>query len=778
MAEVTSKKIIKEEPKYCFGDATPDFAVNIVFPSELQLPAHSEVDGNDSLPNPDAVNEIQEQYFDNSMKKADKWDYMIASASALLCSALDILWVKHVDLLETQQFGRDEAEKFVIAMAKRNGFKGEDLKDAIRVLEDKFPIPADKATNEFGGPLQHHLRDFSHHPSPLGLCFSLLTQFTGLAYGTDTWGSFKVVDVSSSGLIGKDLTDKLFLGVIVWAGHLISDMAGSSNKTAPWGVGIPGPILSFLKEFSTLPIFNKKERINEFSLNISKLYNGTFFDHDTKEKIVKFDLRTEIGLFHHMTKQAIPVLVNECVVRGIYFLRRLFLIIKKNKIDSFTKINKIEPAQYLPRNTRELTRMLTVSISTFMLITTAETAVYAARKAGGDPKLATVYFLINVNWAGAVRFVLAVNADAKYISQDMEAAINQFRASNKDMTIFETAVGLDQFALSESQNRILYSLLLEKVCYDIENTKKGKTADSKKKWLNEWETIAGIREIALLEEEAEIRNAIAEELQKSIDSRWLYLVALELVLFEPYIPLGSEYDKEYKKLKLNTDYEKDKFCHYQDRVSEKKTTDMKKTYEKVSDVLDDKTRKTITGAAVVTGSAVLTGGLAFTFAPQIAIVIAGESVAGLSGAALTSASLAYVGMGSLAVGGLGMAGGTAIIVGGGSVLGLLGSGVTMASISALSSSNEIYQSCAKIMTACKAILLDVFQDKETVLKICDELLKGKSETEEILASMGKEIKELSKEDAKRNKKKIKDTNKSLNYIVRCESYLRKQAEKK
>ena len=203
----------------------------------------------------------------------------------------------------------------------------------------------------------------------------------------------------------------------------------------------------------------------------------------------------------------------------------------------------------------------------------------------------------------------------------------------------------------------------------------------------------------------------------------------------------------------------------------------KKTYEKVSDVLDNKTKKTLTGAAVVTGTVAITGGLAAAFAPQIAIVIAGESVAGLSGAALTSASLAYVGMGSLAAGGLGMAGGTAIIVGGGSVLGLLGSGVTMASISALSSSNEIYQSCAKIMTVCKAILLDVFQDKETVLKICDELLKGKSETEEILASMEKEIKEQTKEDAKKSKKKIKDTNKSLNYIDRCESYLRKQAEK-
>lgn len=51
-------------------------------------------------------------------------------------------------------------------------------------LEKMFPIPSDGNTPDFGGGLQHHLRDFAHHPTMVGLMFSLLTQFTEKSYGT------------------------------------------------------------------------------------------------------------------------------------------------------------------------------------------------------------------------------------------------------------------------------------------------------------------------------------------------------------------------------------------------------------------------------------------------------------------------------------------------------------------------------------------------------------------------------------------------------------------
>ena len=773
MAETVSKRTVDVNADPYIPEMNLDFTYQIIFPEQQQLPAHTgEKESSISL-DESSANTIHECYFDNSLKKADRWDYLIASGSALLCSALDILWVGNVNLLELRDFGREKAEAFVIAMAKRNGYKGNDLKDAIRVLEEKFRIPSDEAKNQFGGAKQHHLRDFAHHASPMGLCFSLLTQFTGKAYGTDTLGVFKIVDVSESIYIGKNTEEKLFFGTVIWAGHLISDMAGSSNQNAGWGVGIPGPILSFLKELSALPIFRKEDPAS-FSVFVSKLYNGTFFEHDTKENVIRFDLREEIGIFHQMAKQAVPVLANECIVRAAYFLRRIGLIIKENEIRTFRDFRAVAPDQYLPKNSRELTRMLTVSLSVFMLITTTETLVYSLSQSEGDAKKAAALFLVNMNWPGAARLVFAVRADAKYISEDMAEAIKKFRENLKDRSVISNAPGLEQFILNESQTRILHSLLRQKIEYDVEKTKSKDKADKKEKWLEAWETANGIDRLALMTEEADIQKTIEEELQTSVDSKWLYLIASELILFRAYAPLGVENDKDFKKLRLKTDFEKDRFCSYQQRISEKKIADIKKVYDQACNILDEKGAKVAAGAAVVIGLTAATGGIAYVFAPEIAVLIAGDAVAGLSGAALTSASLAYVGLGSLAAGGLGMAGGAAIIAGGGSLLGVLSSGITMVSLLALSSSNAVFESCARLMTVCKAILLDVYEDEEMVGTILHEIRQGKKEAEDTLKNLEKQRKSKDKKESNIDKKVIRDTRKSLDYITRCENYLNKQ----
>lgn len=122
--------------------------------------------------------------------QADSIDYLIAIASGVLCGALDILWVGNFSLERGRAFASDEIDGFVKKAAKTLGCKDDDLKSCVKFLEDKFPIPSDGNTPDFGGGLQHHLRDFAHHPTIIGLAFSLLTQFTGKSYGTDVNGNF------------------------------------------------------------------------------------------------------------------------------------------------------------------------------------------------------------------------------------------------------------------------------------------------------------------------------------------------------------------------------------------------------------------------------------------------------------------------------------------------------------------------------------------------------------------------------------------------------------
>ena len=295
---------------------------------------------------------------------ADGVDYIVAVASGVICGFIDVLFVSDLSFEKANEWGNDKVNDFVLKIAKKQGYEGEDLSDAVKFLEDKFPIAADKATNAFGGGYNHHLRDFSHHPTPVGLFFSLLTQFTKCVYGTNTAGFFDVYKLQQEDmvLIGRNLQEKLLFGVVHWFFHMVSDMAGSSGSIADGntGTGLPGPLVSLLKELSALPFFkNLNEKgYKTFSVWISKLFNGTLLgEHDENGKIispVKFDLRTEIGLLPQLGKQAIPIIINECVVRGFYFVRRLSLELKSNNIKNLKEFNQINWKNVLPFNNRTI----------------------------------------------------------------------------------------------------------------------------------------------------------------------------------------------------------------------------------------------------------------------------------------------------------------------------------------------------------------------------------------------------------------------------------------
>ena len=210
---------------------------------------------------------------DNLTNQATKLDYTVSVASGVIAGLIDIFFVGKFDLQAGHEWSTEKVNSFVEHVAKKQGYTGNDTKGAIRYLE-KFGAPSDSVTAQFGGGLQHHLRDFAHHASPVGLVFSMLTQFTGNAYGTNTAGAFMVVPIENKTFIGKDVPQKITLGLVHWMLHLASDMAGSSGARG-LGTGIPGPVVSLVKLLSSMPIFNNPDEVNELSLKVSKLFNGT-----------------------------------------------------------------------------------------------------------------------------------------------------------------------------------------------------------------------------------------------------------------------------------------------------------------------------------------------------------------------------------------------------------------------------------------------------------------------------------------------------------------------
>ena len=370
------------------------------------------------------VNKRLERYtFDG-----DKADYSIAIASGIIAGMIDSLFVGELSLEYANEWGNEKAKELALRVAKYQGYEGTDPSRAVVYLEKHFEIAADKATDAFGGGLQHHLRDFSHHPTIVGLTCSILTQFTGKVYGTDEKGNCKVVELGEDGLalVGRNFTEKITFGVVNWVFHMVSDIAGSSSSIikGSFGTGLPGPLVSLIKELSALPIFNKKnsDGYKELSVYVSKLFNGTLLgERDENGKLIplKFDLRTEMGVAMQIGKQAIPVVINECVVRAAFFLKRLLHELSRDDIQSPKDLGKVNWKSTLPFGNRTIDRMLMISSMTFTIADTADAAVHAAIESCGNWILFSGVFVSRFNYVGAGRAAIAI---IKEVSNDKKEA--------------------------------------------------------------------------------------------------------------------------------------------------------------------------------------------------------------------------------------------------------------------------------------------------------------------------------------------------------------------
>ena len=626
-------------------------------------------------------------------------DYLFAAASGILMGALGSLWQKDINLTEARKFGEEKIQKIVIGAAQRAGLDKEhpNIADAIRFLEKRFPSVGDKLTAAFGGGLQHHLRDFSHHPSPVGLVCSLLMQFTGKGFGTKTDGTFAMKDGL---LVGRNVPEKILYGTVKWLFHLISDMAGSSS-TPGAGTGIPGPLLSFLKEASSLPFFRDlsigyEGKMRTLSQWISKAFNGTLLK-DEDGNPLRFDLRTEVGLAEQILTQVPAVLANECIVRGFYTITRFVDELKRCDVSSVKDLARINPSRFLPLNSRALTRMLTVASGSFVVVNSGIAAVRAVVEGTASGGVGAVpLFFMRLNYAGIGRFAFALRADSSYIYEDVEAWWEQRQKSEKGAEVAVYA------PLGQDVQRVLDSLRMVWLEDDCQREKKEDKRTRKEIQIGAWkrrqEITADAGQGSYFLESAEGYRELRGICSGEGGELVRLAIAQNLLGYQPY---AAE-----RGLSLSQTWLTDVFVAEQDVIDAALLKRLKGAQQSYDRWLSGTyTKWALRGAAAVAAT-VATGGAAAAAAPVIATVLAGGAVTGLSGAALTSASLAWVGGGSLAAGGLGMAGGTAIITGGGAVIGLTtaASGATLVGVLSKDYAEQVKQGCAEWLAQCSVLL--------------------------------------------------------------------------
>lgn len=679
--------------------------------------------------------------------QADTLDYIVAAASGIACSLLDILWVGEIDLENAREKASKKIDKFVVDVAKKRGYTGDTLKGAVEFLEKNHPLASDGALKSFGGPSKHHFNDFAHHPTIVGLIFSLLTQFTERAYGTNEFGVFVFPPPEVHNHIGDTISQKIIYGTLGWFLHLVSDMAGSSRTAGnSGGTGIPGPILSLAEEFASLPIIrNLKVGDDSTHAFLEKLFDGSLLCRkDAQGNViddskVKFDLRGELGFVNEMAKQAVPVIANECFVRVFYFMRRLLGEMKKHKVANWDDLKKISWDEVKPYDSPTLTRMLTISSMIFTTIDVGEALTKPDK------------LWVSINYVGVCRFAIAIGGEISWglkrrnlvALKNMYETIKEetFRREDAERYAYlyeELKLRLGRFDFSLEQYVILRNMCYHKVMNDVHNTTSAKIKALKREWLEKWKAYME----AGFESHTEVTGAklkwySLDELFQHIEANnpeqgcWYRILLLEAMTFKPYYAFEEEADakgktiptKKYKFLgvvPLQFDFAQgDAFL---DAVFTGKhcpegyVSRLRKCYSKCVNELNRLPKKVIGTATAAVVSMGVFATLGFFFAPGIAVALVGAKFAGLSGAALTSASLASLGGGAIAAGGAGIAGGTAVVVGGGAALGL-GAGAaiggasqklsaTMQRVVAMDGEINPIKRVAKLVTAVREIFIE------------------------------------------------------------------------
>lgn len=371
---------------------------------------------------------------DRLTNHADGLDYSIAVASGILTGLIDIFVVGEWDFTEAKKISNIEANEKVMKLAQKHGYTGGRLKGssgAIKSLEDEFKLPGDNTwniANQQGADtgisaISHHLDDFCHHPTLIGLISCILVQFTkGTIYSNKDGKLIRLpISVDENGkLEGKTPEFKISAGVINWClnvarnrkGHLISDIAGS-NTSIKDGAGIPGVIISTLKELSALPVIQD----SDFPKKLSKAYQNGIGDGKNQVDLgvfnrlfegpsSKMDIRTENAIKHELKRQAMPVVLNEVIVRSFYFVRR-FINELKIKKDIF----KMDWKAALPFRNRTIARMMTIATGTFTAVDLAGASIESLIKSGGPTPAFLSNMIVNVNFVGIGRFAIAAGTD-------------------------------------------------------------------------------------------------------------------------------------------------------------------------------------------------------------------------------------------------------------------------------------------------------------------------------------------------------------------------------
>ena len=671
--------------------------------------------------------------FSSACKKVDRVDTLVAVTSGFMAFLLDQLLIRKN--IKVEDIDDVEIIKVLPLVLRQYSDKNKDI---------------DKEIDEYIANWEHKIQDaykyknlvfdFCEDLSFSGLLIKVIEYCFNLNIGLDKDSGLVIKRVKHD-LKTDSIVEKAQMAVVDW----FVDQAYQYKKGG-----------KCKKEFA---------QIEKIVKDIKKI---AFKDN-------KFDREQLKGWFHNRVLaekkklnglddfviQNIPVKANIIFVHSYAHIRNFIQQVNEHNVESLKGLNIIDFNKL--NNEAVIRRMDTISTSVFAAFNVGVAGAKAI-KLEKDPLQKLYVFAININIPNVIRLVSVVRADADYIKEDIDQLVHQSKVveikKHKDIPL----ESLERcFTMNKIETRILYSLELQMIDEDIQRTKDNKEQLLKNEWKKKWIEVTeqSLQQNKVFEKDPLKTYAALETYAASQDNLlWLYNIAVELSMFKPYF----KFEEKEKKMKLSyTKYVEEVFCKSQQYISYKEIQKIQKSYKDYYNYLENNTLKAVGVAGGAIAVAAATGGLAFVFAPQIAVAIFGGAFPTLHGAALVSASLAAAGGGSLAAGGFGMAGGAVLIAGGGAVLGL---GTSGTALSLMMAPKFVQNDYAKLLAKCDCVLLEQLDMKDEVVALQHKIQSDLDEYKLRLKVL--EGLENSNDECKQNIKALK---KSIVYTERTNKQL-------
>ena len=423
-----------------------------------------------------------EKELERYTSKATMEDYALAVASGILAGTVDVLYVGDTpmfgdDAKEARERASDRVNRF-IQKSHDNGRAEEERSDGSNTDGKKRANDVRdgiwKVTSEQIPALKSYLFRQACHPTPQGFAAAVILRF--LKFGTfkDRDGEWQLNPALSTRVgVLKALTAATMTGFLNW----IVSMSDEARETggAEW---IPDAIRSLAKLAWGAPLL----------VEIAKRADGWLDDYARKlrdPKKAADDKVGVVGMFVSMArnilgipefrgtgledvlgrlranqervmtqglvvmealgKQAIPVVLNEAIVRMGFFIRRLACALGDG-----TRLADIDWAEVVPVGNRTVDRMMAIAsmtVSSVDVVDATSAAIRTYQETAGDLVLSARRFVVRFNFVAAGRAVVAV---LREFSNDAE----EVRLLRERRLLVETKSGLAVKRLEEYMARL------------------------------------------------------------------------------------------------------------------------------------------------------------------------------------------------------------------------------------------------------------------------------------------------------------------------------------